>query len=141
MKDQATKNVALWLDSCQTRFKNMYDHKLDMNGHPALQKALKNFDDKGYFTVGEICYLFNRTDPRGAVPKYNTHKGYDKKYGNMLPCPLAEIVASGLVNWRSGSGVMQSQFADAIAEDTNWEYRLGNLRPKRNTAYNDLFEG
>jgi hypothetical protein len=139
MKDTTTYKVAAWLDSCQTRFKNMHNAKLDMNGWPALEKALKNFDEKGYFTVGEICYLFNRTDPRGAVPNYNTYKGYNKKYGDMLPCPLAEIVASGLVNWRSGSGVMQSQFADAIKEDTRWEWRMGNLRPQTNTAYSDLF--
>jgi hypothetical protein len=34
---------------------------------------------------------------------------------------------------------MQSQFADAIKEDTNWEWRLGNLRPQVNTSYSDLF--
>jgi hypothetical protein len=140
MKDQATKNVALWIDSCQRRFKNMYDHKLDMNGHPALQKALTNFDEKGYFTVGEMQYLFNRSSPKGALPDYNTHKSYHKKYGDMLPCPIKDLVASGLVNWRSGSGIMQSQFADAIEEETNWCWKMGNLRPKVNTAYSDLFD-
>jgi hypothetical protein len=117
----------------------MYNAKLDMNGYPALKKALDNFDEKGYFTVGEMQYLFNRTDPRGAVPKYNTHKGYNKKYGDMLPCPVKDLVDANVVNWRSGSGVIQSQFADAIKEDTRWEYRLGNLRPQTNTAYSDLF--
>ena len=141
MKEQAMKSVAAWLASCETRFKNMYDAKLDMNGYPAFKKAMTDFEDKGYFTVASMQYLFNRTDPRGAVPKYNKHKGYDKKYGNMLPCPVKDLVNSGLVNWRSGSGVMQSQFADAIKQDTRWEFRLGNLRPQVNTSYNDLFGG
>jgi len=135
----ATRNVAAWLDSCEKRFKNMYAAKLDMNGYPAFKKAMDNFDEKKYFTVGEMQYLFNRTDPRGAVPKYNTHKGYNKKFGDMLPCPVKDLVDSGLVNWRSGSGIMQSQFADAIKEDTRWEFRMGNLRPQTNTAYSDLF--
>ena len=139
MKDQALKNIALWLDSCSTRFKNMELAKLDMAGRPAFEKAMRDYEDKGYFTVGSIQYLFNRTDPRGALPNYNTHKGYNKKYGNMLPCPIKDLVDSNLINWRSGSGIMQSQFADAIKEDTKWEYRLGNLRPQTNTSYSDLF--
>jgi hypothetical protein len=139
MKDKKLQNIAEWLDSCETRFKNMEIAKLDMNGYSAFKKAMKDYEDKGYFTVGAVQYLFNRTDPRGALPKYNKHKGYDKAYGNMLPCPLKDLVDSNLVNWRSGSGIIQSQFADAIKEDTRWEYRLGNLRPQTNTAYSDLF--
>lgn len=139
MKDSATKNVAVWLDSCQTRFKNMHSAKLDMNGWPALQKALTNFDEKGYFTAGEMQYLFNRSHPKGALPDYNTHKGYHKKFGNLEQCPIKDLVDSGLVNWRSGTGVMQSQFADAIKDETRWEWRMGNLRPQVNTAYSDLF--
>jgi hypothetical protein len=141
MKEQAMKSVAAWLTSCETRFKNMQSAKLDMNGYPAFKKAMKDYDDKGYFTVGNVQYLFNRTDPRGAIPNYNTHKGYNKKYGDMLPCPVKDLVDSGLVNWRSGSGVMQSQFADAIEAETNWQWRMGNLRPKTNTTYSDLFGG
>jgi len=139
MKDQAMKNIALWLDSCSTRFKNMELAKLDMNGRPAFEKAMRDYEDKGYFTVGSIQYLFNRTDPRGALPKYNTHKGYDRKYGVMLPCPIKDLVDSNLINWRSGSGIIQSQFADAIKEDTRGEYKMGNLRPQTNTTYSDLF--
>ena len=135
----ATRNVAAWIDSCQTRFKNMHLAGLDLNGWPALQRALKNYDDKGYFTAGEMQYLFNRTDPRGALPKYNTHKSYHKKYGNMLPCPVKDLIDSNLVNWRTGVGVMQPQLARAIKEDTRWEFRLGNLRPQTMTTFSDLF--
>ena len=53
-KDQSVKAVANWLDSCQTRFKNMYNSNLDKNGWPAIQKAINNFNEKGYFTVGEF---------------------------------------------------------------------------------------
>lgn len=135
-----TRPVALWLDSCLTRFKNMYAADLDKNGYPAIQKALNNFNEKGYFTVGEIQYLFNRSHPKGALPKYNRHRGYDKIHGAMLQCPLKELIDSNLVNWRTGSnGVMQQPFALAIKAETNWEWRTGNLRAQVNTAYSDLF--
>jgi hypothetical protein len=90
--------------------------------------------------VGEIAYLFNRTDPRGIFPKYNKHKGYDKRHGAMLPCPIKALVNTNIVNWRTGqNGVMPQQLADAIKADTNWEWRNGNLRAQVNTAYSDLF--
>lgn len=140
MKKDPVQVVAQWLDSCQNRFKNMYDADLDKNGLPAIKKAMNNFNDKGYFTVGEVQYLFNRSHPMGALPKYNTHRGYDKKHGAMMQCPIKELVDSNLVNWRTGSnGVIQQQFADAIRKETSWEFRLGNLRPQQNTAYADLF--
>ena len=135
-----TRPVALWLDSCQTRFKNMYQADLDKNGYPAIQKAMNNFNEKGWFTVGEIQYLFNRSHPKGALPKYNKHRGLNKIHGEMLPCPLKELIASNLVNWRTGTnGVMQTPFAQAIRAETNWEWRQGNLRAQVNTAYSDLF--
>jgi len=135
-----TRPVALWLDSCQTRFKNMDLAGLDKNGYPAIQKAMNNFNEKGFFTVGEIQYLFNRSHPLGALPKYNRHRGYDKIHGAMLQCPLKELIASNLVNWRTGSnGVMQAPLASAIKAETNWEWRMGNLRAQVNTAYSDLF--
>jgi hypothetical protein len=140
MKKDPVQVVAQWLDSCHNRFKNMYDADLDKNGLPAIKKAMNNFNDKGYFTVGEVQYLFNRTHPMGAIPKYNTHKGLDKKHGSMMQCPIKELVDSNLVNWRSGSnGVIQQPFADAIRKETKWEFRLGNLRPQQNTAFDDLF--
>jgi len=113
---------------------------LDKNGWPALKKALDHFNEKGYFTVGQIVYLFNRTDARGIYPKYNTHKGYNLRHGEMLPCPIKDLVDTNLVNWRTGAnGVMTQEFASAIKADTKWEFRLGNLRPQVNTTFNDLF--
>ena len=136
------KNVAAWLDSCQTRFKNMYDADLDKNGWPSLQKALKNFDERGYFTVGEIQYLWNRTHPMGLYPDYNTKRGYNKKFGNMLPCPLKDLIDSNLVNWSTGkNGVIQDPLIRAIKKETSWEWRMGNLRAQQNTAFADLFGG
>ena len=140
MKDTATYKVAQWLDSCQTRFKNMEAAGLDKNGWPALKKALKNFNEKGYFTVGEIQYLFNRSHPLGALPKYNTHKGLNKLHGELLECPIKDLVDTNLVNWRTGqNGVMQPQFAQAIKAETKWEWRMGNLRAQHNTTFSDLF--
>jgi len=140
MKHDPTRAVAAWIDSCQTRFKNMHDADLDLNGWPALQKALRNFEERGYFTVGEIQYLFNRTHPLGAEPKYNRYKGYDKRYGNMLPCPLKDLIDSNLVDWTTGrNGVIQGPFINAIKQETNWEWSRGNLRAQQHTAYSDLF--
>jgi len=140
MKDTDLYKVAQWLDSLQTRFKNMYYADLDKNGWPAIQKALTNFNEKGYFTVGEIQYLFSRSHPMGVFPEYNTHRGYNKKYGEMLPCPIKELVATDIVNWRSGAnGVMQPNLASAIKKETKWEWRMGNLRAQHNTAFEDLF--
>jgi len=139
-KDAATYAVAQWLDSCKTRFKNMYDADLDKNGWPALEKALKNYDEKGYFTVGEIQYVFNRSHPQGAIPTYNTHRGYNKRHGDLIRCPIKELVDTNLVNWRTGSnGVIQPALAQAIKTETKWEFRMGNLRPQVNTTYSDLF--
>jgi hypothetical protein len=136
----ALQNVANWLDSCNTRFKNMYDSKLDENGYPAITKAMNNYDEKGYFTVGEIQYLFNRSHPLGALPKYNTHKGYNKIHGDMLKCPINDLILSNIVNWRTGqNSVMQQPLANAIRAETKWEWRNGNLRPQVNTAFSDLF--
>ena len=141
MRDTDTYKVAQWLDSCSTRFKNMFDSNLDTQGWPALQKALEHYDEKGYFTVGEISYLFHRSSKYGAFPKYNTHKGYNKLHGEMLPCPIKEIISSNVVNWRTGqNGVMPQQLAAAIKAETKWEWRNGNLRPQINTAFSDLFE-
>jgi hypothetical protein len=140
MTNSAIDNVATWLDSCTTRFKNMNNAGLDPNGYPAITKAMNNFKDRGYFTVGEIQYLFNRSHPQGALPKYNTHKGYNKLHGNMIQCPIKDLIDSNVVNWRTGqNGVMQPDFATAIKAETKWEWRLGNLRPQQNTAFSDLF--
>ena len=139
-KDQAIRNVADWLTSCETRFRNMESADLDKNGWPALKKALKNYNEKGYFTVGEIQYLFNRTHPQGALPNYNKHRGYNKIHGDMRRCPIQDLVDSGVVNWRTGANaVIQQQFAAAIKAETKWEFKLGNLRPQHMTSYSDLF--
>jgi hypothetical protein len=139
--DQTLRKVSEWLSSCQNRFANMQAAGLDMNGYPAIKQAMENFDKKGYFSVGEIQYLFNRSHPKGALPKYNKHKGYHKTMGDMLVCPLKELIDSNLVNWRSGqNGVIQPALIQAISEETSWEWRMGNLRAKYNTSFSDLFD-
>lgn len=140
-KDQNVTVVNSWLISCRDRFQNMADAKLDENGIVAITKAINNFNEKGHFTVGELQYLFNRTHKMGALPDYNTKNNYHKKFGNMLPCPLKEIIDINIIDWRSGShGVIQPQLAAAIKAETKWEFKLGNLRPQVNTTYSDLFE-
>ena len=136
----AIQNVNEWLISCYDRFENMYNADLDKNGLPAIQKAIKHFSETGQFSVGEFQYLFNRSSSLGALPKYNTHKGYDKRYGVMKECPLADIISTGLVNWPSGkNGIIQPHLANAIRTLTKWEYRMGDLRVKNNTTYADIF--
>jgi len=139
-KEQAIKSVALWLDSCLTRFKNMHQADLDLAGYPAIQKAMANFDNRGLFSVGEIQYLFHRSHKFGKLPKYNTHKGYNKLYGEILPCPIQDLIDSGLVNWPSGqNGVIEPELVNAIQKETKWTWTNGNLRPQKNTSFNDLF--
>ena len=140
MKKTSTYRVAEWLASCERRFKNMYDADLDREGWPRLQSALKDYQLKGRFTVGQILYLWNRTDSRGAYPRYNKHRGYNRTYGEMLACPLGDLIDSNIVDWRTGAnGVISQELAQAIAQDTSWQYKLGNLRPKHMTTYADLF--
>lgn len=139
--EKARYKVAEWLATCQTRFYNMYKAQLDPNGWPALQKALKNYDERGYLTVGEVQYLFNRTHPLGAYSDYNTHRGYNKKFGNMMQCPIKELIDSNTVNWRTGAnGVIHGPLTRAIDNETNWRWHMGNLRPKQNTTFSDLFD-
>lgn len=139
MKDP-TRTIAEWLGSCQTRFENMYNANIDKDGWPNLQRALKDFDQKRKFTVGQIQYLFNRTHPKGIYADYNTHKNLHKKFGTMLPCPVKELVDANVIDWRSGqNGVMQPNFASAIKQETNWEWRNGNLRAQQHTTFDDLF--
>jgi hypothetical protein len=138
--DENILAVAAWLESCLTRFKNMQDHSLDLEGYPRLQHAMDHYRDKGYFTVGHVQYLFNRTHALGKYKNYNTHKSYHTKYGHMLPCPLKDLVDSNLVNWRTGSnGVIQTSFQTAIKKETTFEWRNGNLRPQQHTTFADLF--
>lgn len=137
--EKSIKTVALWLDSCLTRFKNMYQADLDLSGYPAIQRAMANFDAKGKFSVGEIQYLFHRSHKFGRLPKYNTHKGYNKLYGEIIACSLQDLIDSGLVNWSSGqNGVIEPELVNAIQKETRWTWTNGNLR-KKPLALADLF--
>ena len=141
MTDRNTPSyrVCEWLLSAQTRFRNMDTAGIDKAGYPAIQSALEHLEKTGQLTVGQAQYIFNRTHPKGAVPRYNTHLGYNKKYGNMLPCSINDLVDSNLVDWASGRSCIQPQFAQAISDETAWEWRMNNLRRKGMKPVQGLF--
>lgn len=141
--DTSVYRVCQWIDSAVTRFKNMYDAGIDTEGWPNIQKMLAHIEQHKCITVGQAQYIFNRTHPMGAVPKYNTHKKYHQSYGNMLECNIKDLIDSDLVDWSSGRGCMQPNFAAAIKKETDWEYRMGRLVKKRITTaltFDQLFK-
>jgi len=141
MTDKTTPSykVCEWLVAAQTRFKNMDSAGIDRNGYPAIQEALQHLEKSGQLTVGQVQYIWNRTDARGAVPGYNKHLGYNKKYGEMIKINLNDLVDSDLVDWSSGRSCIQPMFAKAIAQDTEWHWKMNTLRRKPLTAVQGLF--
>lgn len=137
--ESASYRVCEWIIAAQNRFKNMYDAGIDLQGYPEIQKAIKHLQETGKLTVGQTQYVFNRTDESGSVSKYNTYKGYNKKYGEMLPCSVKDLVDSGLVDWASGRHCMQSAFAKAIAKETNYQWVNGQLKRKPSQIVQGLF--
>ena len=117
----------------------MAEAGIDLNGYPQIQKAIKHLEETGQLTVGQAQYIFNRTHDAGSVNKYNTYKGYDKKYGSMLPCSVADLVESGLVDWTTGRTCMQPAFAKAIARETNYQWIAGTLKKKQSKPIEGLF--
>jgi hypothetical protein len=138
-KNTPSYQVCEWLIAAQNRFKNMADAKIDPNGFPAIQEALQHLEKTGQLTVGQVQYIWNRTDSRGAVPDYNHYKGYNKKYGNMTTINLNDLIDSNLVDWQSGRSCIQPQFVKAIAQDTDWQWKMNTLRRKPMTPVQGLF--
>jgi len=132
--------VCQWVIAAQNRFKNMYDAGIDKNGYPAIQKAVKHMEETGKLTVGQAQYIFNRTHEAGSVNKYNKFKGYDKKYGNMLPCSIPDLIDSDLIDWSTGRTNMQPEFAAAIARESKYHWFGGKLKRKESKPVTGLFE-
>ena len=127
-KEQAQYRVCLWLGKAYDRYKNMHAAGKDMDGLPAINKAVDSMNENKYITVGQLTYLFNRTHPLGVYPNYNTKWGYNKRYGEMMPCDLNDIIDSELVNWSTGTP--GSNLKEAIAADTPWHWNQGTLKRK-----------
>lgn len=88
-----------WILSCDSRFTNMFNAGIDLNGKPALDKAIEHFKKTKKFTPGAVQYWFDRSHKNGAMPGYNTHRGLDKIHGSISTAPVDAIILSGLVNW------------------------------------------
>jgi len=134
----AHNNTLLWIQSALNRFENMYHANLDLNGKPAIDRAITHLYDKGAMTVGAVQYLFDRSHPKGSVSKYNTHRGYNKKYGNILVCNLQDLIDSDLVDWTSAKNAIKPNLVKAIEQETDHEYKMGKLR-KKPPVIADLF--
>ena len=133
----AHNNTVQWLQSISNRFDNMFYASLDLAGKPALSRAVEHLAETGKLTVGAVQYLFDRTHPQGAQPKYNKHRGYHTKYGDMTTCNLQDLIDSDLVDWTSGKA--SPKFIKAISAETNHEWSRGKLQ-KKPRAMADLFE-
>ena len=131
--------VCVWITAAQTRFKNMYDAGKDINGFPAIQKAIKHLESTGKLTVGQVQYIWNRSSPNGSIPKYNTFMGYDKKYGDIPNVSLKDLIDSDLVDWASGRNSMQPALAAAIARETDYKWQGNKLVKKPRTMASGLF--
>ena len=143
MSDKNTPEyrVCAWLGSAYDRFKKMREQGIDMNGLPAINIALKNLEENGKLTVGSVGYLFSRSHPEGSLKEYNKYKNYHLKYGNILECPLQDLIDSNLVDWQSGRhNVMPVDLARAIAKDTDYEWKNDQLKRKPMQVVQGLFE-
>jgi hypothetical protein len=136
----ARNNTILWIQSALNRFENMYHAGLDLNGKAAIDKAIDHLHEKGKLTVGQVQYLFNRSHPKGHLSTYNTHRGYNKRYGDILVPNLKDLIDSDYVDWATGkNSVMQPALAQAIFDETDYEWRIGNIHKKPPVLAN-LFE-
>jgi hypothetical protein len=135
--EQAQYRVCTWLGKAYDRFKNMSDAGKDLNGLPAITKARDSLNDNKYITVGHVDYLFHRTHAQGKYANYNTKWGYNKRYGDMAPCNLNDIIDSELVNWDTGTP--STELRTAIAADTDWTWQQGTLKRKP-AKIADVFE-
>ncbi len=135
----AKNNTIMWIQSALNRFENMYYAGLDMNGKPAIDTAITHLYETGKMTVGALQYLYDRSHPNGALPKYNTHRGYNKKYGDITPPNLQQIIDSNLVDWSSAKNAIKPNLVKSIELETTYEYTRGNLR-KKPPVIADLFE-
>tara|TARA_R110000868_G_scaffold92333_2_gene256067 strand:+ start:5201 stop:5623 length:423 start_codon:yes stop_codon:yes gene_type:complete len=135
----AHNNTVHWIQSALNRFDNMYLAKLDMAGKPAIDKAINHLYEHGTLTSGAVQYLFDRTHANGSVPKYNTHRGYNKKYGEMIACDLQSIIDSKLVDWTTAKHALKPNLIRSINLETDHEWYRGNLR-KKPPIMADLFE-
>jgi hypothetical protein len=134
----AHNNTIMWIQSAVNRFENMYYAKLDLNGKPALDKAVDHLYEQGQLTVGALQYLFDRSHPNGSQPKYNSHRGYNKKYGDIQTCNLQQVIDSGLVNWTSAKNAIKPNLIKSIDLETDHEFYRGQLR-KKPPVMADLF--
>lgn len=130
MSNTAKNNTLLWIQSALNRFENMYNAGLDLQGKPAIDIAITHLYEHGTLTVGHVQYLFDRSHHLGKLPKYNTHRGYNKKYGEIIPANLTAIIDSGLVDWTSGKNAIKPNLIQAIEQETLWEYKSGKLHKK-----------
>jgi hypothetical protein len=135
--EQAQYRVCNWLSQAYDRFKNMSNAGKDLNGLPAIDKAVQSLYDNKYITIGHVDYLFQRTHPQGKYANYNTKFGYNKRYGEMAPCNLNDIILSELVNWDTGTP--STELRTAIAADTDWTWQHGTLKRKPRLIA-DVFE-
>jgi hypothetical protein len=82
------KAVEDYFEAALQRWQAMRDAGVDAEGYDRLYPAISDlYQKQQLLRPGEAEYLWDRTDPAGRLPNYNTHRGLHKKYGSMLPFP------------------------------------------------------
>lgn len=80
--------VEQYFEAALQRWRAMRDAGVDSEGYDRLFPAICDlYQKQQLLRPGEAEYLWDRTDPAGKLPNYNTHRGLHRKYGSMLPWP------------------------------------------------------
>jgi hypothetical protein len=88
-------------------------------------------------TPGEFQYIYDRTHPKGKLPKYNKT---GKKFGLMDECPV-DILVEHVVDWRIPATDFKHHLAKQHPQFWEWYSNSNNLnRPPVNPIYKKLFK-
>jgi len=131
--------VIAWIEAARKRFECMAKAGIDTEGIANIDRMYDHIKRTQHITVGQAQYIFDRTHPKGLYPRYNTFRRYHERYGSLMRCDLRHLIASDVVDWRTGHSCMQPNFSKAILEETGWLYKNGSLTKPRTTNYTTLF--
>lgn len=119
-----TEDFANWIQSWATRLKNAYDNRVDQEGWPSFERALQHYEKTGKFTPGQLDYFLRRdaTLGHGKLRDYNTFKGFNKQFGNILPAPVDAIIHGGFIDWSIYYQNMPDLTKRLASQAPGWEY-------------------
>lgn len=124
MAHHHTEDFANWIQSWATRFENAYNAGIDHDGWPRFKEAMQHFERTGKFTPGQLDYMLRRDAALGCgkLKQYNTHNGYNKKLGNILPAPAEAVILGGFVDWSIKYQNMPDLTKRLAAQAPGWRF-------------------